>query len=36
MAAIVINDSFGREVLPVGSLEREEPAEMAMAHRAGH
>ena len=33
MAAIVINDSYGREVLPVGSLEKEEhPAERAMAH----
>jgi succinate-acetate transporter protein len=38
MAAIVINDSFGREVLPVGSLEREEEphVERALAHAAGH
>ncbi len=34
MAAIVINDSFGREVLPVGSLEHH--SEKAMAYSAGH
>lgn len=37
MAAIVINDSFGREVLPVGSLEeKEEPqTKKALAYAAG-
>lgn len=34
MAAIVINDSFGREVLPVGSLEPKKP--VGAARVAGH
>ena len=33
MAAIIINDSFGREVLPVGSLEDKAPAPRAVAAR---